>query len=85
MFRRKNSNHEQGEDDQAKKVSELKTSLGPLSERNLQYCTDACLKRYLVARRFNVGKAKKMLEETLKWRSSFKPEEIRWERKHGEI
>ncbi|RAL40478.1 unnamed protein product [Cuscuta campestris] len=78
MFRRKNSNHEQGEDDHAKKVSELKTSLGPLSERNLQYCTDACLKRYLVARRFNVGKAKKMLEETLKWRSSFKPEEIRW-------
>ncbi|CAH9080995.1 unnamed protein product [Cuscuta epithymum] len=78
MFRRRSSHHEQDEDNELQKVSELRTSLGPLSERNLQYCTDACLKRYLVARRSNVDKAKKMLEETLKWRSSFKPEEIRW-------
>ncbi|CAH9077909.1 unnamed protein product [Cuscuta europaea] len=78
MFRRRSSHHEQDEDNVLQKVSELRTSLGPLSERNLHYCTDACLKRYLLARRSNVDKAKKMLEETLKWRSAFKPEEIRW-------
>nr|GLL18186.1 random slug protein 5-like [Ipomoea trifida] len=79
MFRRRNnSHHEQGADEQLQKVNELRTSLGPLSGRSLQYCTDACFKRYLVARSWNVDKAKKMLEETLKWRSTFKPEEIRW-------
>ncbi|KAL0391975.1 UNVERIFIED_CONTAM: Phosphatidylinositol transfer protein PDR17 [Sesamum radiatum] len=60
------------------KTTELKASLGPLSGRSLQYCTDACLKRYLEARNWNVDKSKKMLEETLRWRSSYKPEEIRW-------
>nr|GMC52283.1 random slug protein 5-like [Ipomoea batatas] len=85
MFRRRNnSHHEQGPDEQLQKVNELRTSLGPLSGRSLQYCSDACLKRYLVARSWNVDKAKKMLEETLKWRSTFKPEEIRWVRgKHS--
>nr|GME12729.1 random slug protein 5-like [Ipomoea batatas] len=79
MFRRRNnSHHEQGPDEQLQKVNELRTSLGPLSGRSLQYCSDACLKRYFVARSWNVDKAKKMLEETLKWRSTFKPEEIRW-------
>lgn len=61
-------------------INELKASLGPLSGRNLQYCTEACLKRYLEARNWNVDKSKKMLEETLRWRSSYKPEEIRWVR-----
>lgn len=71
------------EDNQSKicvQVNELKTALGPLSGRSLQYCTDACLKRYLVARNWNVEKSKKMLEETLRWRSTYKPEEIRWVR-----
>ena len=58
--------------------SELRAALGPLSGRSLRYCTDACLKRYLEARNWNVDKAKKMLEETLKWRATYKPEEIRW-------
>ena len=35
-------------------------------------------RRYLEARNWNVNKSKKMLEETLKWRSTYKPEEIRW-------
>ena len=61
-------------------VTELKAALGPLSGRGLQYCSDACLKRYLEARSWNVDKAKKMLEETLRWRSTYKPEEIRWVR-----
>ncbi|XP_022940526.1 CRAL-TRIO domain-containing protein C23B6.04c isoform X2 [Cucurbita moschata] len=59
-------------------VNELKAKLGPLVGRNAIYCSDACLKRYLVARNWNVDKAKKMLEETFKWRSMYKPDEIRW-------
>lgn len=81
MFRRKNNSHNQQENDptqQGAKVSELRTALGPLQGRSLQYCSDACLRRYLEARNWNVDKAKKMLEETLKWRSTYKPEEIRW-------
>ncbi|KAK3231602.1 hypothetical protein Dsin_003483 [Dipteronia sinensis] len=75
------SNHDQEENDvlrQDSKVKELKVEIGPLSGRSVQYCTDACLKRYLEARNWNVDKAKKMLEETLKWRSTYRPEEIRW-------
>ncbi|XP_062156885.1 uncharacterized protein LOC133864533 [Alnus glutinosa] len=60
------------------KVNELRAALGPLSGRSLKFCTDACLRRYLEARNWNVDKAKKMLEETFKWRSAYKPEEIRW-------
>lgn len=59
-------------------IKEVKTLIGELSGRSSLYCSDPCLKRYLEARNWNVGKAKKMLEETLKWRSTFKPEEIRW-------
>ncbi|KAJ6907269.1 phosphatidylinositol transfer protein 3 [Populus alba x Populus x berolinensis] len=80
MFRRKHSqNHqENGLAEQEAKVSELRAALGPLSDRSVKYCTDACLRRYLIARSWNVDKAKKMLEETLKWRATYKPEEIRW-------
>ncbi|KAK7346435.1 hypothetical protein VNO80_20954 [Phaseolus coccineus] len=60
------------------KVNELRAALGPLSGRRLLYCTEACLRRYLEARNWNVDKAKKMLEETLKWRATYRPEEIRW-------
>lgn len=63
---------------QEAKINELKVAIGPLSGRSLQYCTDACLRRYLEARNWNVDKSKKMLEETLKWRLTYKPEEIRW-------
>ncbi|KAI3820187.1 hypothetical protein L1987_14045 [Smallanthus sonchifolius] len=69
---------EQPELQSQSKVNELKAALGPLSGRSLLYCTDACLRRYLEARNWNVEKAKKMLEETLAWRSTYKPEEIRW-------
>lgn len=80
MFRRKSHPHcDQKGEDQPHKVKDLRTSLGAtLSGRDLQYCNDACLRRYLEARNWNVDKSKKMLEESLKWRSKFKPEEIRW-------
>ncbi|KAK6938810.1 CRAL/TRIO, N-terminal domain [Dillenia turbinata] len=58
--------------------NELRISIGPLSGRSLHYCNDACLRRYLEARNWNIEKSKKMLEETLKWRSTYKPEEIHW-------
>ncbi|XP_031404543.1 phosphatidylinositol transfer protein PDR16 [Punica granatum] len=82
MFRRWNNSHSHQENDSLpseSKVNELKAALGPLSERNLQYCSDACLRRYLEARSWNTEKANKMLEETLKWRSAYKPEEICWD------
>ncbi|KAF1859945.1 hypothetical protein Lal_00028128 [Lupinus albus] len=59
-------------------LDELRAVLGPLTGHSLKYCTEACLRRYLEARSWNVDKAKKMLKETQKWRSTYKPEEIRW-------
>ncbi|CAN6935765.1 unnamed protein product [Brassica oleracea] len=88
MFRRKTTSQAEQENNEAAlreaKIKELKTLIGELSGRSLLYCSDPCLKRYLEARNWNVGKAKKMLEETLKWRSTFKPEEIRWDEVSGE-
>lgn len=59
-------------------MNDLRAALGPLSERASQYVTDDCLRRYLRARSWNVKKAEKMLRESLAWRASYKPEEIRW-------
>ncbi|KAI3850236.1 hypothetical protein MKW92_018013 [Papaver armeniacum] len=79
MFRKKQTPNQENESAQKDaKVKELKTLIGPLSGRSLQYCTDACIRRYLEARNWNVDKAKKMLEESLKWRSTYKPEDTRW-------
>ncbi|XP_031263831.1 phosphatidylinositol transfer protein 3 [Pistacia vera] len=82
MFRLwSNSHQDRPENDslhRESKVKELKVAIGPLSGRSLQFCTDACFMRYLEARNWNVDKAKKMLEESLKWRSTYGPEEIRW-------
>ncbi|CAM8998655.1 unnamed protein product [Rhodiola kirilowii] len=60
------------------KVKELREALGPLTGRSLKYCTDTCLRRYLKARNWDLIRAKKMLEETLNWRASYLPEDIRW-------
>jgi hypothetical protein len=59
-------------------INELKAALGPLSTRDEKYCSVACLARYLEARNWNVAKARKMLEESLKWRAAYRPEDIRW-------
>lgn len=82
MFRWRSNSHNHHENEPVpseSKVNELKVALGPLSGRNKQYCDDPCLRRYLEARNWNLEKAKKMLEETLQWRSTFRPEEIRWD------
>lgn len=78
MFRWRRENSELDSASQDEKVSELRAALGTLSGRSSQFCTDACLRRYLRARNWNIDKSKKMLEDTLKWRSTYKPEEIRW-------
>ncbi|XP_022752133.1 CRAL-TRIO domain-containing protein C23B6.04c-like isoform X2 [Durio zibethinus] len=78
MFLRRKHTQKDDSEQRDAKVSELRAAIGPLSGRSSKYCTDACLRRYLEARNWNVDKAKKMLEETLKWRSTYKPEEIRW-------
>ncbi|KAL0449946.1 UNVERIFIED_CONTAM: Phosphatidylinositol transfer protein PDR16, partial [Sesamum latifolium] len=78
MFRRKPQNQEIDTAERDAKVQQLRDALGPLSGRSLKFCTDACLRRYLEARNWNLGKAQKMLEESIKWRSEYKPEEIRW-------
>ncbi|KAK1391421.1 random slug protein 5 [Heracleum sosnowskyi] len=89
MFRRWNGSHSSQEKESKEllpevKTNELRVALGPLSGRSLRFCTDACLRRFLEARNWNVEKAKKMLEETLTWRSTYKPEEIRWHEVAGE-
>lgn len=61
-----------------KQITELRGALGHLSGRSLKYCNDACLRRYLAVRNWDLHKAKKMVEDSLKWRATYKPEEIRW-------
>ncbi|XP_024032678.1 phosphatidylinositol transfer protein 3-like [Morus notabilis] len=80
FLRRKHSqNHPIDESaEKEAKVKELRDDLGPLSGRSLKYCSESCLRRYLEARNWNVDKSKKMLEESLRWRATYKPEEIRW-------
>ncbi|OIV93752.1 hypothetical protein TanjilG_07655 [Lupinus angustifolius] len=79
LLRRQTQNkHENDSSIQVAKLGELRAALGPLSGHSLKYCSDACLRRYLEARSWNVDKAKKMLKETLEWRSTYKPQEIRW-------
>ncbi|KAL1215518.1 Phosphatidylinositol/phosphatidylcholine transfer protein SFH11 [Cardamine amara subsp. amara] len=78
MFKRRNAHQLENDSQQDNKVNELKSAIGPLSGHSLVFCSDASLKRYLDARNWNVEKAKKMIEETLKWRSTYKPQEIRW-------
>ncbi|CAN6309552.1 unnamed protein product [Urochloa humidicola] len=80
MFRRRHASHFDSSDaDQREaKINELKAALGPLSTHGEKYCSAACLARYLEARNWNVAKARKMLEESLKWRADYRPEDIRW-------
>ncbi|CAI5470785.1 unnamed protein product [Closterium sp. Yama58-4] len=66
-------------EEQEAKVKALREAIGPLAGRAKLFCTDACLRRYLRARGWNVPKAEKMLRDTLRWRHVYRPEEITWE------
>ncbi|RLN09512.1 random slug protein 5-like [Panicum miliaceum] len=61
------------------KIGKVRTQLGQLSGKSALYCSDASIARYLIARNWDVKKATKMLKKTLKWRSEYKPDEIRWD------
>ncbi|KAF0933042.1 hypothetical protein E2562_013796 [Oryza meyeriana var. granulata] len=63
----------------AARIGEVRAALGQLSGKAALYCSDASIARYLVARNWDVKKATKMLKKTLKWRSEYKPDEIRWD------
>lgn len=62
----------------SEQIDELKSALQPLSARGEKYCNEACFTRYLKARDWNVAKSKKMLEDSLKWRTAYRPEDICW-------
>jgi len=64
---------------QMSKIGKVRTELGQLSAKSALYCSDASIARYLIARNWDVKKATKMLKKTLKWRSEYKPDEIRWD------
>lgn len=64
---------------QLSKIGEVRAALGKLSGKSTLYCSDGSIARYLIARNWDVKKATKMLMKTLKWRSEYKPDEIRWD------
>ncbi|KAF7085796.1 hypothetical protein CFC21_089182 [Triticum aestivum] len=64
---------------QLSKIGEVRAALGQLSGKSALYCSDGSIARYLIARNWDVRKATKMLTKTLKWRSEYKPDEIRWD------
>ncbi|XP_047983237.1 phosphatidylinositol transfer protein 3-like [Salvia hispanica] len=64
---------------QQAKITEVRKSIGPLTGKLAIYCSDGCIARYLRARNWNSKKAIKMLKASLKWRSEYMPEEIRWD------
>ncbi|PNT69621.1 hypothetical protein BRADI_3g59030v3 [Brachypodium distachyon] len=64
---------------QLSKIGEVRASLGQLSGKSALYCSNGSVARYLVARNWDVKRATKMLKKTLKWRSEYKPDEIRWD------
>ncbi|KAK4793031.1 hypothetical protein SAY86_023466 [Trapa natans] len=66
-------------EEQQTKINEVRRLIGQQPEKLFMYCSDASLARHLRARNWHIKKATKMLKDTLKWRSSYKPEEIRWE------
>ncbi|VAH94890.1 unnamed protein product [Triticum turgidum subsp. durum] len=80
MFRKKQASHFDSDDAEQRqaKIKELRAALGSLSSRGEKYCDEACLIRYLDARNWNVDKSRKMLKESLKWRATKRPEDIRW-------
>ncbi|KAE8713409.1 Respiratory burst oxidase D [Hibiscus syriacus] len=81
MFSRWSNSHHSQENDSLQhesKVKELRAAVGPLAGRSLKYCTDACLRKYL---EHGIGTliSRRKCWKRLKWRSTYKPEEIRWD------
>ncbi|KAJ3328923.1 hypothetical protein HDU76_009021 [Blyttiomyces sp. JEL0837] len=47
------------------------------SEEAIQFCDDACLRRYLRSRNWDLEKALVKLKETVVWRAEYRPHEIK--------
>ncbi|XP_068340475.1 uncharacterized protein [Pyrus communis] len=65
-------------EEQLTKIYEVRKMMGPIADRLPAICSEDSISRYLRARNWNTKKAGKMLKETIKWRSEFKPEKIQW-------
>ncbi|KAK9757544.1 hypothetical protein RND81_01G169300 [Saponaria officinalis] len=65
--------------EQQQKIDEVRSAVSPLPGKLNSYCSDALISRYLQTQNWNVQKATKMLRDSLKWRSEYKPDEIQWE------
>jgi len=50
-----------------------------VDEKEMKWCNDMCLLRYLRARDYNVTKSEKMLKATLEWKRELHPDEIKIE------
>ncbi|GKD41781.1 phosphatidylinositol transfer protein 3-like protein, partial [Tanacetum coccineum] len=89
QLKKSNSNGPIAPEDQQKTIVEVREAIKKLKslEKVIEhrpvdfanFCSDASILRYLRARNWNVKKAVKMLEGSLIWRMSYKPEEIIWE------
>lgn len=52
----------------------------PMQTPELKYwCSEMTLRRYLRARKFDVGKAIEMLTKSIEWRRQYKPEDIKFD------
>lgn len=88
-FKKSNSNGPLMLEDQQKLIIEVRETIKKLKslekikqnrpDEFSRFCSDESVSRYLRARNWNVKKAVKMLENSLIWRMSYKPEEILWE------
>jgi hypothetical protein len=63
-------------------ISVLKQRLeadGTLTPRQKSWCDDACIRRYLKARDWDLKAAEKMVRETIRWRQEHRPEAITYD------
>eukprot|EP01104_Vermistella_antarctica_P015358 TRINITY_DN5023_c0_g1_i1.p1 TRINITY_DN5023_c0_g1~~TRINITY_DN5023_c0_g1_i1.p1 ORF type:complete len:350 (+),score=96.54 TRINITY_DN5023_c0_g1_i1:33-1052(+) len=65
-------------EEQVSLVEQLKQQLDKdvITNRHKAFCTDACYRRFLVARQWKLDDARVMLQDTLKWRDEYKPDLI---------
>ncbi|EFA77752.1 cellular retinaldehyde-binding/triple function domain-containing protein [Heterostelium album PN500] len=57
---------------------EMKKNLSDFTDpEDVAYLTDMCILRYLRARNYTVSKSEKMLRNTLAWRKSYRPQDVK--------
>lgn len=70
------------DDGESPQIAELRSAIQPQLSSSCpavqEWCNSNTLRRYLVAREWNVARAAAMLRSTLTWRQQFQPEKITW-------